>query len=852
MKSINEKHNLTRELTGVLDLIICLLLFISSIYKGAFFKSDFLFPSVLISIIGIVYVGYKLLKEILKKEKDKKVRSKIRVVLDICMLFLPVAYMLPIIFNKYLSLPDSIYEMLKYINATTIYFIVRKTQNTHKYIRVFLVIAIVQSVLGIDQLTSRSFEPLLNNLSTGYLQDNTRLSATIQYANVTGIIILLGALIAYIYFPKYKHENKKTEKINFKEVLMIGVVFLCSVAITLTKSRVATVVMFAAYFLSIVINYIKSNKKEALKQTLLFILIPVLSSMIEKLINIEQYGSIYWLILLFTVVYIIIIKLIFMTINKERMKQLIKNISENKKRNYLVLPLLFILTIIVFVLPQNLKIGVQNKRYNLDRSIYNFKNNENEISMKIKTLSEDTRYSISVIAYKQDYKEEYLATFNYYDNMSGIFNEKITVPEDTRNLRIRFVSEKGTFEVEEFKINNKKVKLSYMFLPDDIVFKIKDTFSGVYGDSLRVEYIKDTFKLLQKSPIIGSGGEAFKHGYASVQEKPYVSSEAHSALLQALVEVGILGSTILVLILAISILVIIKLITFSKKVNNRKQRKIIVLILSYISLLSIVIFDLGFSYAFIIFVFTIYLALLVNEYCEIIDKCFAKEANNKKQSAFDWSYIKIMFASVSIVTLLGTTYITLSAYRSSLIVVPKRNEQDTILSQHERIAYLEEKIKKDPYNIDHRSKLNAECYIYKISLTENYLNLLDDENKQLRKEVKQELDYVLIKMKENSDQMLEHEYYNKYVLKEVADTYIYNFTNFAEIYNEQFEGDEVAYKFYLSYAIKLMDRIIELNPISRKANEMYQEMKEDYIKELEDKNKYLNSKSIEEIILSIK
>ncbi|MDD4375911.1 MAG: O-antigen ligase family protein, partial [Clostridia bacterium] len=762
---------------------------------------------------------------------------------------------LPIIFNKYLSLPDSIYEMLRYINATTIYFIVRKTENVDKYFRVFLVIAIVQSLLGIDQLTSRSFESLLNNLSTGYLQDNIRLSATIQYANVTGIVILLGSLIAYIFLPKYKEENIKTEKtrkINLKEILMIGVVLLSSVAITLTKSRTATVVMFASYLLVIIANYIKKNKEEVLKQILLFMLIPVLSSVIEKLINIEQYGSIYWVILLFTIVCIVIIKLMFMAINNEKIKQFTKSISENKKIKYLVLLFLFVLTIITFTLPKKFKIGVQNNIYTLDRGIYNFKNDENEVSMKIKTLSEDTRYRISIIAYKEDYREEYLATFNYYDNVSGIFNEKINIPKNTRNLKARFVSEKGSFEVEYFKINNKEVKLSYRFLPDDIVFKVKDTFSGVYGDSLRVEYIKDSIKLLKKSPVIGLGGEAFKHGYPSVQERDYVSSEAHSALLQALVEVGIVGTTILVLILTLSILAIIKLINFNRLIKHKQQRKIMALILGYISLLSIVIFDLGFSYAFIIFVFTVYLALLINEYCKIVNKNFIQEVKNKKQFPFDWSYIKIIFASVSIVTLLGTAYITLNAYRASLIVVPKKNTQDTILRQHERIVYLEEKIRKDPYNIDYRSKLNAEGYIYKINLTESYLNLRGDENKQLRKEVKEELDYTIVTMKENADLMLEHEYYNKHVLKEVADTYIYNFTSFAEIYSKQFEGKELAYKFYLTYVIKLMDRIMELNPISKKANEMYEGMKQDYIEELESKNKYLNSESIGEIILRIK
>ena len=95
-------------------------------------------------------------------------------------------------------------------------------------------------------------------------------------------------------------------------------------------------------------------------------------------------------------------------------------------------------------------------------------------------------------------------------------------------------------------------------------------------------------------------------------------------------------------------------------------------------------------------------------------------------------------------------------------------------------------------------------------------------------------------------------YYNKYVLNEVADVYIYNFVKFADIYKEQFSSEEVAYSFYLNYAIKLMDRIIELNPHSEKANDMYIDMCKSYIEELEKDDKYLSSKAIKKTLESLK
>ena len=189
-------NNISHDITGILDIIICLLLFITSIYKGAFYKADFLFPNVAISIVGVVYLIYKIIKEIMSK-KDYKPKSKIRILLDFFMLVMPFAYVLPVIFKTYASLPDSIFEMLRYVNMTIIYFIVRSSNNKQIYFNIFLLISITQMIFGLDQMTTRMFEKFLNSLSTGYLPDKDRLSGTLQYANITGIVIGIGVIYCF-------------------------------------------------------------------------------------------------------------------------------------------------------------------------------------------------------------------------------------------------------------------------------------------------------------------------------------------------------------------------------------------------------------------------------------------------------------------------------------------------------------------------------------------------------------------------------------------------------------------------------------------------------------------------------
>ena len=62
MQEQTKTHKLMIYVTGVLDILVCLLLFISAMYKGAFYKEDTLFINMVICILGIVCLGVKLTK----------------------------------------------------------------------------------------------------------------------------------------------------------------------------------------------------------------------------------------------------------------------------------------------------------------------------------------------------------------------------------------------------------------------------------------------------------------------------------------------------------------------------------------------------------------------------------------------------------------------------------------------------------------------------------------------------------------------------------------------------------------------------------------------------------------------
>ena len=848
IENVKKDNNISRNLTGILDIIICLLLFISSIYKGAFYKSDFLFPNVAISFVGVVYLIYKIIKEIASK-KDLKPKSRVRILLDIFMLLLPFAYVLPIVFKTYVSLPDSIYEMLRYVDMTIIYFLVKNSKNEKIYLNIFLIISVVQMILGIDQMTTRSFENFINDLSTGYLPDKDRLSGTLQYANITGIVIGLGLIYC---FNKLAEILKKEDKLRYIEMIISVFIILLGVScVVLTESRVATITIIGILLFDSIFNFICIRKRIGVYKIGLVIYSIFISGLLEKYILQSDKNKVYITVLLATLLFVFVIKLLgrLCFLLQKRVRNNDKLRKNKRKIIIFSTIIIFLIFYIIIFIPKNIVIEKLEDEENVivSKNIYDFKTGENKIEFNVNSLKEDTRFKIVINSVNNGYKEEIIAAYNYYDNKSGKFFDKIIIPENTEKIVLTIEVQKGKLEFENFKINDDKIKLSYLLLPDEVLSKIQDTFHGVYGDELRLNYAKDTFKILKGSPWIGFGGEGFKYLYGSVQESSYISSEAHSAILQALVEVGIVGATILIGIILLSLCIVIKLLKRLNKLSEEDKNYVVLLVFIYLALLSMVIFDLAFSYAFMIYIFAIITALLLKKYLDIIDKYNERK---KEKSRIDWSYIKIIVLSLSAVSLVYATYFSFNAYRASLIKVPNKGNDLTATEVSENIAYLELKNSQDKFDIDYMKELNNEYNKYKMMLTEAIVKAGND--KELVKELNEEQEKLLISIKNNADKMLEYEYYDKFVLNEVADVYLYNYINFVNIYREQFSSEEVAYTFYLNYVLKLADRIVELSPYSKKAYEIYNNMCEEYIEELEKDNKYLQSTAIENVIKEFK
>lgn len=67
--------------------------------------------------------------------------------------------------------------------------------------------------------------------------------------------------------------------------------------------------------------------------------------------------------------------------------------------------------------------------------------------------------------------------------------------------------------------------------------------------SARTQFYKDALRMWQERPLFGSGGDAWRQQFASIQSEPYVGKEVHSIVADLLLDIGLIG-TILTLLLA--------------------------------------------------------------------------------------------------------------------------------------------------------------------------------------------------------------------------------------------------------------------------------------------------------------
>ncbi|WP_028594871.1 O-antigen ligase family protein [Paenibacillus assamensis] len=84
--------------------------------------------------------------------------------------------------------------------------------------------------------------------------------------------------------------------------------------------------------------------------------------------------------------------------------------------------------------------------------------------------------------------------------------------------------------------------LAWTVAPD----QANDRLTGGHYEtaSARALMYQDAIRLWQERPWFGSGGDAWRQQFASIQQEPYVGKEAHSLLVDSLLDIGLAGTLV--------------------------------------------------------------------------------------------------------------------------------------------------------------------------------------------------------------------------------------------------------------------------------------------------------------------
>lgn len=852
-------------LDGVITLLMCLTIGIICLSKGGFYKEDILFPTTLICLFGAIFVFARLVLNITDTSVKKK--SIFITLLDVFMILMPFSYALPLIFNKAVSIENSYFELLRYVNFAIVYFVARTTLKKSYLTMTIIICSILVGIFGIDEITSRTLEPYLSFVNARYLsQFNGRLSSFIQYANVSAAILLLGSFVAQS--EAIKHYNETNVRTNLKKGIFLYIAIFLQICMILTESRMNFVISLVVTLAFSIYFGVRRKYKSMVACTLSCIVAIICSSIMDFCITLENY------ILVYIVLAIVFILCATMPIFLMYLNGKLKYRAKPSRKISLIINGLVIITIvflvcIVFTVGQDLVIDVSNTTGETIRYLYNvLSGEENNISISYtyEPYSEESYVTFFIYEVTEDNKIENIWQKTISNEiLNDTLDFKVNVKDTTKVLELIIQSGDCKIVIDEFKLNDKESILSYKYFPDELMFRLKNT--GVFDaeNEARYIYYEDALKLIKMSYLFGQGGEAFLTRYQEVQESGYISSEVHSHPLQIAIEAGIIGFIVYVVIIVITLIIgIFNIINYFKMLKNiqkgsteyinidNKLNFQIYILLLFISLIIISMFDLTFSFGVTICMFAILIGLTASlhltDYPKDSKLCYT--VDDKSIIALS----KTIGLTVVLVFVCIITVYSVNIYRAGIIKLPSEvyDENKTNIQNlnvvNKRINSINAKLRLDKYNLDYMTALCDEYSIYINILRSMYLNSEEDSKEQIDKQIAE----ATIAQKQVADRIIECEYYNKYALYTVAQCYFSNYLYYAEIYQDNFESAEGAYAFYLNYALNLTERIKKIGPKNQVVSDMYNNIHEKYIDELERQQIYLNSVSVQNVLYQMK
>lgn len=534
----------------LINIAITIVVLISFILVGSPIKDNMIIVNEFIIVLGIIFGVYKLIK------KETILIGKI----DVIVLLFFVSPIIPILFNSYDNLEDTLFLLLRNISLFNIYILIKGhmlklEKGQEKVTNILLIGLTILTFLGFDELLDKTLFRYMRYLGIpNIINYEGRMFSTLGYANSFAILMGIGI---FLCFNKINNNNK----LQFSSLLYVFVM-----ALLLTYSRSVLIIFILVFGVYIIFS------KERIYSVILLAINLILALIGMKIFNLFLQSEYY----LFSWLSIIGLSGIVWIISKELINY--KTILAKVKIKTCIYIVLVIVGVVIvgyiiglqLVTPLRLFIKGQNSDF-VRYKLYDIENKEEYIfdfDILAKTLGgKDNIYTIEITEENKYY--DTIATHAIsFGEFEGNKQIKFKTKEETIAIVIFFKSNSETLQngltINKLKINGDKKALNYVYLPLPLVERIESFNLRNKSIWERLVYFKDALKIIEKKPLTGNGANGWRYNYEAVQNYVYSASESHSYILGIVIDSGLLAG---ILFVAIIVYVIYKIVK-RKKVSE--------------------------------------------------------------------------------------------------------------------------------------------------------------------------------------------------------------------------------------------------------------------------------------------
>jgi len=684
--SISRQKN-THMIETIVLVGLCLLLFLAPFFRGLYFESELLPAHIVSFSLAILWL--------ISKYKDNNYKL-IKTPIDILAIGVIFMYFISIFYgvNKRLALG----EFLKYANYFFIFLLARDlaTDETRKK---WLLNTIVLSAVGVSLVGIGSAIGTWNY--NGAFASN-RINSTFQYPNT--LASYLGAVFILAIGLTIIEKRRKIKSLYGACSSIMLFTFI------LTYSRGMWLIL---PFVLLIFIILIPNKRKI--EAIIYLLASAVVSIPLAFLFAGRLGGSSTLLWIMVIALAIVNSFITYLIS----------IIENKLRSFSIkklmisLMILFVIcaTLVAYAINSTTSLSLSNtgdedKWTYITRNIGGiFPNTEYELSVKYSGENSKTQpYIGRVRLYSVDGegKLEQVEAVNITDDDGDILNIPFTTMENTETIKVYFDNyyTGTTITFDEAKILDTKTKeaikdipLKYKYIPESIVARFEGISLEGNSAQARMNFYRDSFKVIKDYPILGTGGGGWVTLYQMYQSYLYWTTQAHNYFLQMWIEIGIVGLGMFVVLLLG--LVYVGFNNYRKSDDEDRKLVLTTVGIASIGILSHAFMDFDLSLSALTFVLWMLMGVIYSGYKKTdkddevnIPKYKRVKTNNKIPC---WLTI-----AISIVLIIS----------SSFLLAAKSNANKAIAASQMQdidgaIKYFEKASKLDPFKAEYKSDLST-------------------------------------------------------------------------------------------------------------------------------------------------